>query len=574
VNVLFERDVPCELRDGTLLRADVYRPAEPGKYPVLLLRTPYSKGLWQFTHLTLDPVRAAEAGYAVVLQDVRGRWASGGDVFDPYLHEFDDGFDSVEWAAKLPYADGTVGAYGVSYMGGTTWQAAVAAPPSLRAISPTTAPNDQFIDLTWRGGAFLWGTMVMWYLQAVGPSALLRTKLGAPDFIPSFIRLVDETDEFDTWVRHLPPITFPPARPDDPFAPEFFESMRHPTRSEHHRARSVYDRHHEVKVPALILAGWHDLLLGADLAHYRQMKTTAGTAEARRHTRLIVGPWSHGTFLNVVGDLDFGMRSSGVFLDLKEDVTALNLRWFGQRLKGISTGIDDEPPVKLFVQGVNRWRYEEDWPLARAVATPWYLGADGRLGPEPPRAEEPPDSYVYDPADPCPTRGGTLLLPRTYAPGPVDQGRILDRRDVLSYTSKPLASDLEVTGHVKAVLYAATSATDTDWVVKLCDVHPDGRTLNVCDGILRARYRSSWDAPALVAPEAVLRYEIDLWATSQVFRAGHRLRVLVTSSDFPRYDRNPNTGALGVEATTTVPARQHVFHDGSRASHIVLPVIP
>jgi uncharacterized protein len=574
VTVLIERDVTCKLRDGTLLRADVYRPSEVGRYPVLLLRTPYSKGLWQFTHLTLDPVRAAEAGYVVVLQDVRGRWASGGDAFDPYRDEFDDGYDSVEWAASLPYADGNVGAYGVSYMGGTTWQAAVAAPPSLRAISPTTAPNDQFIDLSWRGGAFLWGTHVMWYLQAIGPSALIRSKLGASDFIPSFVRLVDEIDAFDTWVRHLPPRTFPPARPEDPFAPAFFEAMRHPTRGEHHRARSVYDRHHEVRVPALILAGWHDLLLGADLAHYRQMKSGAATEEARRQTKLIVGPWSHGVFLNVVGDLDFGLRSSGIFLDLKEDVTGLNLRWFGQRLKGLDTGIDAEPPVKLFVQGVNRWRYEDDWPLARAVPTPWYLGADGRLGPEPPRSDEPPDSYLYDPADPCPTRGGTLLLPRTYPAGPVDQSPVLRRQDVAVYTSGPLPRDMEVTGPVKAVLYAATSAPDTDWVMKLCDVYPNGQTVNVCDGILRARYRASWEAPTLVTPDAVERYEVDLWATSWVFRTGHRLRLLVTSSDFPRYDRNPNTGELGVEATTTTPARQRIFHDSERASHILLPVIP
>jgi len=574
VTVLIERDVTCELRDGTQLRADVYRPSAEGRYPVLLLRTPYSKGLWQFTHLTLDPVRAAEAGYVVVIQDVRGRWASGGDEFDPYRDEFDDGYDTVQWAADLPYADGRVGAYGVSYMGGTAWQAAVAAPPALRAIAPTTAPNDQFIDLGWRGGAFLWGTQIMWYLQAVGPSALVRAKMGKPDFIASFVRLVDETDDFDTWVRHLPPRTFPPARPEDPFAPAFFEAMRHPARSEHHRARSVYDRHHEVQVPALIVAGWHDLLLGSDLAHYTQMKTSAGTEEARERTRVIIGPWTHGMFLNVVGDLDFGLRSSGFFLDLREDLTALNLRWFGQRLKGIPSGIDEEPPVKLFVQGLNRWRYEDAWPLARAVPAPWYLRASGRLGPEPPSADEPPDTYVYDPQDPCPTRGGTLLLPRTYPAGPVDQTSILGRPDVLVYSSEPLSKDMEVTGPVRATLYAATSAPDTDWVVKVCDVSPDGRTLNVCDGILRARYRASWEAPTLVEPDAVERYDIDLWATSWLFRAGHRIRVLLTSSDFPRYDRNPNTGELGVEASTTVPARQRIFHDAGRASHITLPVIP
>jgi putative CocE/NonD family hydrolase len=574
MEIIVERDVASAMRDGTVLRADVYRPAADGRYPVLLLRTPYSKGLWQFTHLTLDPIRAAGAGYVVVIQDVRGRWASEGKDFDPYRDELDDGYDTVEWAAKLPFADGTVGAYGVSYMGATPWHAAAAAPPSLRAIAPTTAPNDQFIDLSWRGGAFLWGTHVMWWLQAIAPSALVRAKMGQSDFLPSFLRLMDDLDAYEGAVRHLPPLDLPAARPDDPaLIPNFFEAMRHPVRDDYHRARSVYERHQHVQAPAMIIAGWHDLLLGADLAHFRQMKSEAATEEAREKTRLIVGPWSHGMFLNVVGELDFGIRASGLFLDLREDVTALNLRWFDQRLKRQPTGIDDEPPVRLFVQGLNRWRGEKEWPLARAVSTPWYLGASGRLSPDAPGSGDPADVYVYDPRDPCPTRGGNHLLPRTYVPGPVDQAPLLARPDVLVYTSDALAQDLEVTGPVRAVLYAATSAPDTDWVVKLCDVHPDGRTFNVCDGILRARYRTSWDAPTLVAPGSVERYEIDLWATSQLFRAGHRIRVLVTSSDFPRYDRNPNTGALGVEAAVLEPARQRIFHDADRASHLVLPIV-
>jgi putative CocE/NonD family hydrolase len=573
--VLVEHDVPCELRDGTVLRADVYRPTADGRHPALLLRTPYSKGLWPLTHLTLDPVRAAAAGYVVVIQDVRGRWASAGGVFDPYRDEFADGYDTVEWAAKLPYVDGQVGAYGVSYMGATAWHAAAAGPPSLRAIAPTTAPNDYFIDLTWRGGAFLWGTHVMWCLQAIGFNALVRARWGGPGLVPSLVRLVDDIDDYERWVRHLPPRTLPAAQPEDPSVlPHFFEAMRHPTRDDYHKTRGVYERHHEIRVPALILAGWHDALLGADLTHFGQMRESAATEEARQRTRIVIGPWAHGTFLNVVGDLDFGLRTSGLLIDLKEDVTALHLRWFDQRLKGRSTGIDEEAPVKLFVQGLNRWRDEPAWPLPRAVPTPWYLGADGMLRPEPPASSEAPDAYVYDPRDPCPTRGGALLLPRTHPPGPVDQEAILGRRDVLAYTSARLERDVEVTGPVKAVLYASTSARDTDWVVKLCDVHPDGRTLNVCDGILRARYRASWTAPALVKPEAIERYEIDLWATSQMFRAGHRLRILITSSDFPRYDRNPNTGELGVEAVRLEPALQRVFHDADHASHVLLPVIP
>jgi hypothetical protein len=363
----------------------------------------------------------------------------------------------------------------------------------------------------------------------------------------------------------------PAARPDDDnYLPFFFTAMQAETPGEFNLAPRT---HREVRVPALITAGWYDCLLSDDLSHFVAMRDGAGTAEAREHTKLIVGPWSHGMFLSSVGELDFGMRTSGLFLDLREDMTNLRLRWFKRWLAGEKTGIDDEPPVKLFVQGVNRWRNEDGWPLARAKATPWYLHAGGRLAPDKPASEANPDSYVYDPQDPCPTRGGNLLMPGTYARGPVDQAPILGRRDVLSYTSEPLTTDVEVTGPVRAVLHASTSGRDTDFVVKLCDVHPDGRTFNVCDGIVRARFRSGVDRPQAVEPDTVNTYDIDLWSTSIVFGAGHRIRVLVTSSDFPRYDRNPNTGELGTEATTTVPALQRIFHDAGAPSHVVLPIV-
>jgi len=573
MSVLIEHDVEMRARDGTLLRADVYRPADDARHPVLLLRTPYGKHLFQFTHLSLDPVRAAAAGYVVVIQDTRGRFASEGEGFMPYRDEFADGFDAVEWAARLPSADGRVGAYGVSYMGGAAWHAAAAAPPALRAIAPTQAPDDQFIDTMWRGGALLWGTHVVWSLASLGPLALLRARGGRPEVLRDFATLVDDLDAFEQMVRHLPPRELPAGDPDDPFLPYFQEAMLHTTRDDFHASRSTRDRHGDVRVPALIVAGWHDLLLAGDLEHYARMRAHGGSEAAREGTRLVVGPWSHGVFLGTVGQLDFGLRANGMLLDLREDLTAMHVRWFDRWLK--DGAADDGPRVKLFVQGRNRWRDEDDWPLARARPAPWHLHAGGGLSPAPPAAEAEPAAYVYDPADPCPTCGGGLLMPRTYLPGPVDQAPLLARPDVLVFTSDPLERELEVTGPVSAVLFAATSAPDTDWVVKLCDVHPDGRTFNVCDGILRARFRDGdWTAPALVEPGAVLRYEIDLWATAIVFAPGHRLRVLVTSSDFPRYDRNPNTGALGVEARELRPARQRVFTDAERPSHIVLPVVP
>jgi hypothetical protein len=385
--------------------------------------------------------------------------------------------------------------------------------------------------------------------------------------------LVDDIDAFDAWTRHLPLKTFPPALPDEPrFLKFFFETLEHPSRDPFWKDLSIAERHAAVRVPALIVAGWHDVLLGCDLEHFAAMRTSEH--EGARASRIVIGPWSHGMFGNVVGDLDFGFRSSGLFMDLREDLTSLHLRWFDRWLKGIRNGVDEEAPVKLFVQGTNRWRDEDAWPLTRAVDAVWYLAPDGTLSLAPPATDADASRYVYDPADPCPTRGGNTLLPRTYPAGPVDQTLLLRRADVLAFTSEPLDRDLEVTGPVRAVLYAATDAPDTDWVVKLCDVHPDGRTFNVCDGILRARFRDSLEAPSLVEPGAVERYEIDLWATSMVFEAGHRLRVLVSSSDFPRYDANPNTGESSYDATRTVGARQTVFHDAQRASHVVLPVVP
>jgi uncharacterized protein len=575
VDVVVEKNVAGAMRDGTLLRSDVYRPASPGRYPVLVQRTPYNKEMWPLTAATLDPVRAAAAGFVIVIQDVRGRWASDGGEFSPYRDEVTDGSDTVAWASTLPHGNGRVGAYGVSYAGATAWHAAASAPAPLGAISATTAPNDFFTDHVWRGGAFLLGTLVMWSLQAIGLSAVARAYGGTSSFGPSLGRMADDIDEFDRWTRYRPLRAFPPARPEDPaLLPFFFEILSHPLRDDYMRARSVFERHGQVRAPALILAGWHDLLLAADLQHYRSMREQAATELAREGTRLVIGPWSHNMFLNVVGELDFGMRSSGAFLDLREDLTALQLRWFGHWLADAAPSAEpDGPRVRLFVQGANRWRDADDWPLAGVTDRRLHLRSGGGLTFEPPKDGEPADTYAYDPERPCPTRGGTLLMPRHFPPGPVDQGPLLHRPDVLCFTSEPLHRELEVIGHIRAVLYAATSAPDTDWVVKLCRLDSGGRTLNVCDGILRASYRRSPSEREPVIPGAVERYEVDLWATAVAVAPGDRLRVLVTSSDFPRYDRNPNTGELGVEAASSVPALQRIFHDAQHPSHVLLPVV-
>lgn len=573
--VTVEKNLAARMADGTVLRADLYRPAAGGCHPVLLQRTPYNKELLPLTALTLDPLRAAAAGYNVVIQDVRGRWASDGGPFFLYRDEGGDGRDSVEWAALASWSDGNVGAYGVSYMGGAAWHAGASGHPALRALSPTTAPNDFWVDHLWRGGALNWGLLVAWSLQAIGPAALLHAHKGAGTLAASLLRLADDIDAFEERVRALPLRGFAPARPeDDRFLPFFHEVLRHPVPDAWTDSLLVARSHSRVRVPALVIAGWHDVMLDGDLEHFRAMKREAATPEARRATRIVIGPWSHGAFLPTVGDLDFGVRASGLLLDLKEDLTSLQLRWFDRWLKGRHNGVDEEAPVRIFVQGLNRWRDETSWPLARARPTPLYLRADRALSWQAPAAAEAADRYAYDPADPCPTCGGSLLMPAAYRRGPVDQAPLLSRADVLAYTGPVLERDLEVTGPVTFTLFAASSARDTDWVAKLCDVHPDGRTFNVTDGVLRASYRESLTQRRALPPDAVVRYEIRLQPTSMVFRAGHRLRVLVTSSDFPRYDRNPNTGELGLEATGFAVAQQRVFHDADRASHLVLPIVP
>ncbi len=573
MSVIVDKQVGIAMRDGTILRADIYRPHDADRHPVLLQRTPYNKELWPVTALTLDPVRAAEAGYAVVIQDVRARWASEGGVFFPYRDERQDGHDSVAWCAEQAFSSARVGCYGLSYMGGTAWLAALGRHPALGAISPTTAPNDFWRNHFWRGGALNLGTLAMWALRAIGPAALIRSRPAPTDFGPPLLDLFDAIDGFAETVAALPLAELAAAHPEDErFLPFFYEFLRHPTPDAWTSSLLFSNRHAEVEVPSLSIAGWHDLLLAADLEHFTGMQTNGGSELARRHSRLIVGPWSHGMFQSVVGECDFGFRASGLFLDLKEDLTRLQLRWFDRWLKGQRNGVDDEAPVRLFVQGVNRWRDEASWPPPGTRQSAWYFGSDGQLTQAAPTSDQTPDSYVYDPNNPCPTRGGNLLLPPQYVAGPVDQRTLLSRRDVLTYTSAVLEHDLEVVGPVTAELYASTSGPDTDWMLKLCEVYPDGRCINLCDGVIRASLRDGCTR-RLLAPGIAMRYAIDLWATASVVRAGHRLRVMVTSSDFPRYDRNPNTGEFAHSAVRLEPALQRVYHDAARPSRILLPAI-
>lgn len=584
--IVVDFDVPATMRDGTTLRANVYRPAGDGQWPVLLTRLPYGKD-FPLGSAYFDPVQVARRGYVVVVQDTRGRFTSEGE-WVPFVHEAQDGYDTVAWAAQLPQSNGSVGMYGISYFGFTQWATAVLQPPALKAIAPAQTWNDPFNGLSFRGGALELGTHGNWH-SFMGLNVLMRRHHGDREALGREISLlakeIDALGKEGYW--SLPLREFGPLHRQS-IAPYFFESFSSPMDVEHEMARplAIYRQQGRVTVPALNVAGWYDIFLQDTINNFRALREHGSTPEARQ-SKLIIGPWTHGAFANPVGELNFGFGSTAAFIDLQIDLVSLQVRWFDHWLKGKDTGMLKEAPIKLFVMGANVWRDEQEWPLARAVNTRYYLHSldranslhgNGYLTTDAPESHEPgSDHYAYDPANPVLTRGGALLMSPEYPAGPYDQRATESRQDVLVYTSGELKEDLEVTGPVTVHLWAASSAPDTDFVARLVDVHPDGYAQVLTDGIIRARYRnfrSGERQPSLIEPGKAYEYEIDLWATSNVFRAGHRIRLDITSSNFPRWDRNPNTGGDFGADTRMVVARQTILHDPEHASCVVLPVVP
>ncbi len=569
--IVVERDVPATMRDGTVLRADVYRPAEGGPHPVLLCRLPYDKSLPIAVGVMPDPLRATAAGYVFVIQDTRGRFASDGE-FEPFVHEAQDGYDSVEWAADQPWSNGEVGMIGGSYVGYTQWMAASTAPPHLRAIAPIVATSDLHDAWIGEGGAASLWFNTSWLLASLGPDMVARH---APGDKAREDRLVEAIDHM---AQHLPalPGTVDPAL-DGAFVGDIYRSwLAHPERDAFWRSLSPREAHPRIGVPAFNVAGWYDVFLGGSLENFTGMRANGATPAARDGQRLVVGPWRHAAPLlaDPAGDVMFGLASAGASLDL----ATLQLRFFDRWLKGIQPDPADatnDSPVRLFVMGADRWRNETDWPLARAVATDYHLHADGLLSPAAPAADEAPDTFMADPNDPVPTLGGNLCCWQlVQPPGAFDQREIEARDDVLVYSTAPLPEEVEVTGPLIAHVFVASTAPDFDVTAKLVDVAPDGFARNVAEGIRRARYRAGTDRAALLPPGEIAQIEVDLLATANVFLAGHRIRVEIAASNWPRFDRNPQTGGVIAEATELRPARQTVFHDAIRRSRIVLPIVP
>lgn len=583
MKVKVERNLPMETRDGVTLYSDVYRPDAEGKFPVMIVRTPYDKRVQVYADGATPTLHLAhtrffpEHGYVVVAQDTRGRWNSDGDFY-PYWPDVADGYDSVEWAAKLPWSNGKVAIVGKSYMGLVQYLAASENPPHLVAAMPLSAPISYFENVVYRHGVFELGWQLSYIIGLAKDQAL---RLGGAEgaervaYLNSF--LLNPAARFSKLkleeFEHLPLRDWIDRLAID--APYIKDLMDHWVDGPFWQDIDVRRKASQIRVPMFHVCSWYDPFLVDTTEMFKRLRAEAPTEELRNSQKMLIGPWTHEYGLRDAGELDYGPEA---VLSQSE----LELRWYDHWMKGIDNGIMDEPPVKVFVMGKNSWREGTDWPLPETEYTPMYLHSDGSansfrgdgsLSFEGP-GDEPYDRYIYDPEDAVPTCGGTTLMSMGDDAGAVDQRRVEQRGDVLVYTSEPLSKPLEVTGPVTLKLYAASTAKDTDFVAKLVDVHPDGSAYNVADGVIRARFREDAEHPTLITPGEVIEYTIDMWTTSNQFQPGHRIRVDLTSSDFPRYDRNPNTGHdFGVDAELEV-AGQTVFHDSRYPSHILLPVIP
>ncbi len=557
------------MRDGVQLSVDMFQPKADGRFPAILIITPYSnnpgyqkRGSW-----------FAQRGYVVAVADSRGRFDSEGvwDPFDP-KHKT-DGYDLVEWLAAQPWCDGKIGMMGLSYMGWAQWWTATQAPPSLRAIVPEVAPPDQFYNVPYQNGVLV-GVMLDWgganagrvgQVIGAGPyggfgaaDRRVADYMQLPYLKLNEIRGALDSPWFEKWIRgHVA---------SDPY----WRGIAYQTPQSYAK----------VKVPSLAATGWFDADFHGSPMNYLAMKKHGATAAARR-PRMVIGPWQH--IINTsrkLGAFDYGA-------DALINWDGYVCRWFDHWLKGTANGVTNDPPVHVFVMGRNRWHAEQDWPLPQTRWTKYFLhsgghansiGGDGSLTTSPPSTAE-FDTYTYDPAKPTmsPFTGGHL------EDGAADTRNSSSGPDVLVYTTPPLDEEVEVTGPITAKLYAATSARDTDWMVRLVDVRPDGYSAMLCEGVMRARHRDpkrsgafNPDKLSVIKPNQVCEYTIEFWrATANVFAKGHRIRVEISSSYFPYYLRNLNTGAdnIGLE-TNAVVAEQKIMHTAKHPSHVVLPVIP
>jgi uncharacterized protein len=541
-SVIEELDTKVEMRDGVRLSANVFRPDAVGRFPALLRRTPYGNG---GTGNSTGHFYAAR-GYAVVTQDCRGMFESEG-TFDATRTEGEDGYDTQMWLGAQPWCNGRIGTFGGSYVGFTQWISAPEGCPYLLAMFPVVAYADQY-DMSHCGGSFRVRSESLWSMEMSRPDSIDRKHVGE-DMHQVLLSLPQiDQDRMLGWR-----------------VPYLRDWLSHPTRDKYWGKSSIYGRYHKITAAAFNVGGWFDICFSGTIRNFTSMTGDDISPEVRARQKILIGPWVHDISQDgKVGALDFGKESV-------IDFQRLQLEWFDYYLKDIKTPIINEPPVKIFVMGANIWRAENEWPLKRTRYVEYYLDSggkantrqgDGSLSVEA-AIKSPPDRFTYDPSDPVPS---TPMAP-------TDQREIEQRHDVLVYTTQPLDKELEVTGPLKVVLHAASSALNTDFTAKLVEVYPDGRAIKLADGIIRASFRNGPENPQNITPGEIYRYEIDLWSTSNLFRKGHRIRVDISSSSFPRFDRNLNTGNDYATDTTLLKADQTIYHSSKYPSCIVLPVI-
>src|SRR5438093_5907142 len=597
--VQVKRDVRVPARDGIGLATDIYFPAlhnglAPGSFPVLVERTPYDKDATRFV---LHARFFARHGYVVLVQDVRGRGNSAGAWY-PFAHEAPDGYDTIEWAAAQPGGNGNVGTMGTSYMAAVQSAAATLNPPHLKAMFVTEGPSDYYSCSMRQNGALEQRFLIYAFHMAVtSKEARANPALRAA--------LLEARHNLGWWLGKLPlkkgtsPLRLLPG-----YEQWALDLQIHGNYDEYWQQRgyAIHEYYAEhADVPTFYFSAWYDSYARATAENF-----TALTKLKKSPQKLLMGPWTHGVMMDqeYSGEWTFGP-------DAVDHYNGLRLRWFDYWLKDLDTGLMDEPPVKIFVMGGGsgkktfdvlglagrlhhggRWRAEHEWPLARARSTPYYLHENGALSPQMPRTPFSCTTYRFDPRDPVPTGGGCIsvgfeVMPpggfdhrtRTGAFGMKDSLPLAARQDVLVFATPPLERDLEVTGPLTVTLWASSSARDTDFTAKLIDVcppsadYPEGYALNLSDSIIRARYRNSWTTPALLTPGEVSPFTLTLYPTSNLFVRGHQIRLDISSSNFPRFDVNPNTGGALGEPGGMVGAENTIYHDAAHPSHIVFPVV-
>ncbi|MFI5449848.1 MAG: CocE/NonD family hydrolase [Candidatus Bathyarchaeia archaeon] len=549
--VRVELGIKQTMRDGTRLSSDIYRPDDSDKHPTILTRTPYMTVQGYQRRLVTEAKFFVSHQYAYVIQDCRGKNDSEG-IFHPFHNDAEDGYDTITWCTNQEWGNGNIGTFGASYQAWNQWATATLNHPQLKAMISIVALPDPVLNVPFQNGA-----LVLWMAEWM---AIVE---GRRNTDPSI---------YDTksLYEHLPLRTM-----DEAYGrkSQIWQNwIDHPSADSYWKKVFYQDKYPTITVPTLHISGWYDDdIIGTHLNYVGS--TTKNQSVNASNQKLIIGPWQH--HVNVsrkLADIDFGEKA---LIDLR----AAELKWFDHWLKGIDNHVENEPPVEIFVIGANVWRKEREWPLARTNYVPYFLhsngnansvNGDGTLDTNAPTLEEHPDTYTYNPRDPCPNLCEESQMP---AEGPFDQSPIESRDDVLVYTTPILKKPVEVTGRVRMKLSASTSAIDTDFWVQLTDVYPDRYSMHLTEGILRGRYRNSLEIPQLLEPGSVYEFPIDLWIISNCFLKDHRIRIDISSSSFPKYDRNPNTGHKFGEDAELVEATQTIYHDRVNASHIILPII-